>query len=106
MPKPRAKQLTPEEQQIIGRGGEPGASALVEPIRKDPAVQPVAAPAPAAPELRSKRPALIQAMARFTPDEMAEVEASIERFAKREGVKISLNKWIVRACMEYARRDK
>lgn len=105
MPKPRAKQLTPAEQEIIGRGGEPGASALVEPIRKEPAVQPAAAPAPAAPELRSRRP-LIQAMARFTADEMAEIEASMQRFAEREGVKISLNKWIVRACMEYARRDK
>jgi hypothetical protein len=106
MPKPRAKQLSAAEQEIIGRGGEPGASALVEPVRKEPAVQPVAAPAPAAPELRSKRPALIQAMARFTPDEMSEIEASIQRFAEREGVKISLNKWIVRACMEYARRDR
>lgn len=105
MPKPRAKQLTPAEQEIVLKGGDAGKSSLAdpspEPIRKEPAATPAKASQPT-----SKRPAMIQTMARFTVEQMAEIEDAINRFEAREGVKISMNKWIVRACMSQVQRDK
>jgi hypothetical protein len=101
MPKPRAK-LTPLEEAIVSKGGEPGTAARVEPIRKNDPAQQVAAPAPPASQKGVYRPTMV----RFTPEDFSAVEQAVKDFVATRRMKVSLNAWIVSACMEKIERDK
>jgi hypothetical protein len=98
MPKARAK-LTPTEEAIIRKGGDVPVSA--EPVRKHQPVQP-AAETPAASPKGVYRPTMV----RFTPQEFVAVEKAVKDYAAKRKVKISMNAWIVSACLQQIERDK
>ena len=106
MPKPRAK-LTPEEEAIIRKGGEPGTgAATVEPIRKPAPASP--APVETAPPTSGRtynktpyRPTMV----RFTFEEFDKVDNALKEYNMRHGVKLSMNAWLVRAAMRQAEGD-
>ena len=105
MPKPRAK-LTPLEEAIVSKGGEPGTAARVEPIWKNEPVQPVSTPAPTVAPNTSQKGVYRPTMVRFTPEDFSAVEQAVKDFVATRRMKVSLNAWIVSACMEKIERDK
>jgi hypothetical protein len=91
MPKQRVVTLTPEQEAIIGRGGEPGASAVVEPIRqgKTSTVQRKATSS------ETIDGACRPTMVRIPLEEYAELKSEIQNRSKSE--RVSMNSWIVAA---------
>jgi hypothetical protein len=110
MPKPRA--LTPLQEEIINRGGEPGSSnasstirQTVEPIKpktRTPKTKPAPEPEP---DDSDDNSGLHTASVRFAPSQFRKINASRQRYADENGIDISLNRWIVRACMNQIRQE-
>ena len=107
MPKPRARQLTAAEEAIISKGGGPGNGALAEPIKPEVKSEPVNEPVNQAPKPRNGRTSqpYRTAMIRFIPEDYEAVEADIKRLYEEQSLKISLNAWIVSACLEKVKRN-
>lgn len=90
---PKQRVLTPEQEAIIGRGGEPGASAVVAPIRQGKADTVRRKEAPSA--RSSIDGACRPTMVRIPLEEYAELKNEIQNRSKSE--KVSMNSWIVAA---------
>ena len=102
MPKPRAK-LTPLQEEIINRGGEPGSGSIA-PAVAEPATKATKAAAPAAPA-PAKRGVYRPTMVRFTPEEYAEVESAFDRYNKKAVRKVSMNNYLVTAIITACREQ-
>jgi hypothetical protein len=104
MPKPRAT-LSPIEEAIISKGGEPGASAVAEPINEPVKVHRAKILSDDDEDDNGKEPTYRHTMVRFKPKLFGEIKDAIKSQSEELSVKISLNAWVISACIEKLKRD-
>lgn len=108
MPKPRAV-LTPIEEAIISKGGEPGTG--LSSVQPDPVPAKTRKPAKAAPPVEEDddedggTPLYRHTMVRFKPKDFDAFKEAAKRQSEELSMKVSFNSWVISACREKLKRD-